>query len=90
MSISEDKASKFCRTMRDHSSFKVGLTGTNTTWSSSFISGLMTRLLEKKSKDTQEKLPALVQAINSAKNASTSDISVNSWASKRRNQQTTN
>jgi hypothetical protein len=72
----ETMASKFCRMIRDHSSFKVGLIAKTTTWWSS---------LPMKSGISQD-APALVQAINSAKSASTSDTSVNSWASKRRNQ----
>jgi hypothetical protein len=76
----ETTASKFCRMIRDHSSFKVGRIAKTTTWWNS---------LPMKS-GISRGVPALVQAINSAKNASTSDISVNSWASKRRSQPTTN
>ena len=85
-----DKASKFCRMMRDQCSFKVGLIAKTSTWWNSFQSGLETTQLDNQSATTQEKLPALVQAINSAKNASTSNTFVNSWASKRRKQPTTN
>lgn len=77
--MNESAASKFCRMIRDHSSFKVGLIAKTTTW---------WNLLPMKSETSQD-VPALVQAITSAKSASTSDTSVNSWASKRRSQPTT-
>ena len=85
-----DKASKFCRMMRDQCSFKVGLIAKTSTWLNSFPSGLETAQQGNQSATTQGKLPALVQAINSARSASTSNTSVNSWASKRRSQTTTN
>ena len=84
--MEESKASKFIRMMRDQSSFKVGLIAKTTGWSSSFLNGLKTQKQENSLNDTREKLPALVQAINSARSASTSNTSVNSWASKLRKQ----
>ena len=81
-----DKASKFCRTMRDQCSFKVGLIARTTTWWNSFPNGPKTQQQDNQPSTTQGKLPALVQAINSARSASTSDTFVNSWASKRRKQ----
>jgi hypothetical protein len=77
--MSESAASKFCRMIRDRSSFKVGQIAKTTTWWNS---------LPMRSGISQG-VPALVQAINSVKSASTSDTSVKSWAFKRRSQATT-
>ena len=88
--MEESLASKFCTKMRDQSSCKVGPIAKTTTWWSLFPSVTKTPKQDSQPAVTQGKLPALVQAINSAKSASTSDTSVNSWASKRRSQTTTN
>lgn len=88
----EDAASKFCRMMREHSSYKVGLIAKTTTSLNSFMSGLKTQKQEERNAAIQEKLPVPAKDTNfgtrllKAMNAGTSSTSKESWALRRKSQ----